>query len=307
MRNIYAIGETVLDIIFKQGKPADAKPGGSMLNTAVSLGRLGCNIHLITEFTRDHVGNLINNFLHENNVSTEFVSYYEAGKTALALAFLDEKSDASYVFYKDYPNERLNVELPDIQKDDILLFGSFFSITAPVRKNLIKLLNHARQREAIILYDPNFRKPHLNDLPEVKPYILENIRMADIVRGSDEDFQCIFNTENVVKAYDYVKDDCKNLVYTASSTGVYLKTSENQIEKEIQQIQPVSTIGAGDNFNAGLIYGFLKENVTREQLISGKADIHWDKILDYAVAFSREVCLTFENYIPLEFAANFRL
>jgi len=306
MRNIYAIGETVLDIIFKQGKPADAKPGGSMLNTAVSLGRLDCKIHLITEFTRDHVGNLIHDFLHKNNVSTDHVSYYDVGKTALALAFLDEKSDASYVFYKDYPDERLNVKLPDIQKNDIVLFGSFFSITAPVRKNLVKLLNHARQREAIILYDPNFRKSHLDDLPETQPFILENVRMADIVRGSDEDFKCIFNTENVGEAYNYIKKECKNLVYTASSTAVYLRTPENQIEKEIQQIQPVSTIGAGDNFNAGLIYGFLKENVTREQLISGSTEIRWNKILDYAVVFSREVCLTYENYIPLEFAKNFK-
>lgn len=307
MRNIYAIGETVLDIIFKNGKPEDAKPGGSMLNTAVSLGRLGTSIHLITEFTHDQVGNLINDFLGQNNVSTSYISYYDTGKTALALAFLDEKSDASYVFYKDYPDERLNINLPDIQKNDIVLFGSFFSITPPVRKNLMRLLNHARQQEAIILYDPNFRKPHLKDLPEVKPFILENIQIADIIRGSDEDFACIFNAGNVEEAYALISKDCQNLIYTASSKNVYLRTSRIQIEKKVQQIQPVSTIGAGDNFNAGLIFGFLKENVTRDQLISGRNEIKWEKILDFAIAFSRQVCMTYENYIPLEFAENYKL
>ena len=41
MRKIYAIGETVFDIIFKNGQPQAAKPGGAMLNSAVSLGRMG--------------------------------------------------------------------------------------------------------------------------------------------------------------------------------------------------------------------------------------------------------------------------
>ena len=41
MRKIYTIGETVLDIIFKNGQPVASKAGGSMLNTAVSLGRRG--------------------------------------------------------------------------------------------------------------------------------------------------------------------------------------------------------------------------------------------------------------------------
>jgi fructokinase len=41
MRKIYGIGETVLDIIFKNGQPQAAKPGGAMLNSMVSLGRIG--------------------------------------------------------------------------------------------------------------------------------------------------------------------------------------------------------------------------------------------------------------------------
>jgi fructokinase len=40
MRNIYAIGETVLDILFKDQLPVTAKAGGACLNSAVTLGRL---------------------------------------------------------------------------------------------------------------------------------------------------------------------------------------------------------------------------------------------------------------------------
>jgi fructokinase len=46
---VYCIGETVLDIIFRDDQVIAAKPGGSMLNTAVSLGRSGIPVEFISE------------------------------------------------------------------------------------------------------------------------------------------------------------------------------------------------------------------------------------------------------------------
>src|SRR4030042_701960 len=107
MRNIFGIGETVFDIILKQGQPVAAKAGGSVLNAFVSLGRLGMTVHFISEYGTEPVGELIDRFLNENNVSTRYVTRYQDGKSTLALAFLDENNNASYTFYKDYPLTRL--------------------------------------------------------------------------------------------------------------------------------------------------------------------------------------------------------
>ena len=54
MRKIYAIGETVCDLIFKDDKPLAAKAGGSMLNASISLGRLKLPVNFISEFGNDH-------------------------------------------------------------------------------------------------------------------------------------------------------------------------------------------------------------------------------------------------------------
>ena len=59
MRNIFAIGESLLDIIFSDGLPNSAKAGGSMLNSVVSLGRIGLPVHFITEYGLDSPGKLI--------------------------------------------------------------------------------------------------------------------------------------------------------------------------------------------------------------------------------------------------------
>ncbi len=52
MRKIYGIGETVFDIIFKNGQPQAAKPGGAMLNSSVSLGRIGLPVSFIVRIRK---------------------------------------------------------------------------------------------------------------------------------------------------------------------------------------------------------------------------------------------------------------
>ena len=79
---------------------------------------------------------------------------------------------------------------------DYLLFGSFFSITDQVREALLGFLSSAKDAGVIIMYDPNFRKPHLHELDRLKPMIMENIGYADIVRGSNEDFELIFGARH---------------------------------------------------------------------------------------------------------------
>jgi fructokinase len=194
MRKVFTIGETVLDLIFKRNKILFAKPGGAMLNSAVSLGRLSIPVSFITEIGEDNAGSYILEFLHQNDVDTSYCYRFKKGQTALALAFLDEHENADYSFYKNYPNERMNQEMPLVSSNDIVLFGSFFAITREVRIPLMNFIKHATQQNAIILYDPNFRKPHLHELPEIRDDILENISYSSIVRGSDEDFNLIFKT-----------------------------------------------------------------------------------------------------------------
>lgn len=301
MRRIYAIGETVYDIIFKESVPRAANAGGSMLNTAISLGRLDMPVSFISEYGNDYVGKTIDSFLNSNNVCTKYVFKYQKGLTALALAFLDSQNNADYDFYKIYPEKRFDIIIPEIRKNDILLFGSFYAITKDIRKNLIKLLETAKQNNAIIIYDPNFRKSHLPDLPIVKELIIENISYATIVRGSNEDFAHIFNTGDISDSYDCIKDKCNILIYTANKDGVFIKTPTVEINIPVKQIKPVSTIGAGDTFNAGIIYSIIKQDITFNE-ISLLKSYDWESIISAGIDFSTEVCLGYDNYISNTFA-----
>ncbi len=301
MRNIYGIGETVLDIIFKDGQPQAAKPGGSMLNGLVSLGRVGLPARFISDYGRDDVGSLIDDFLGANGVDTSSVYRYSNGKTTLAIAFLNEKNDARYTFYRDFPDERLKIDPPDFSPDDVLLFGSFYAITREIREALLRVVRAARRKGALILYDPNFRKAHLHELEQLRPYIIENMQMADVVKGSDEDFSIIFGTSSPEEAYQAISGFCSTLIYTENTKGVQVITPSVSARFPARKITPVSTIGAGDNFNAGLIAAIWLQNIRKEDLVNLDSAA-WSPLISMAVDFATEVCLSYENYVSADFA-----
>lgn len=305
MRKIYGIGETVLDIIFKDSQPRAAKAGGSVLNSVVSMGRMNLPVSFISEYGKDDVGNLIDSFLKTNGVNTASVHRFHDGSTSLALAFLDEKNDAHYTFYKDFPAKRLDIVFPVLEKDDILQCGSFYAIWPEIREKFKNFISRAKENGALVLYDPNFRKTHVSELDILKPLVVENMKMASLLRGSDEDFKNIFGADNIDEAWEVTKEFCKCLVYTVNVKGVYVRTKTFSGKFPVQKITPVSTIGAGDNFNAGMITAIYSYNYKTEQLETlGEKD--WSNIISTAVKFATHVCLSYENYISAEFAIELK-
>ena len=304
--SVFTFGETVYDIIFKNAQPIAAKAGGSMLNTSVSLGRLGLDVNFVSDLGDDLIGDTIIDFLTGNGVSADCIQRNKDCKTAIAIAFLDDKNDASYTFYKDFPENRLSALKLDFSEGDIILFGSFFALTENIRPVLLRLLNLAHEAGCIIIYDPNFRKSHLHELEKLKPYILENIACADLVRASDEDFSLIFDTKNASGAFDIILDaGCGNLVYTANRNDVLMMSKDNTVTSKVSIIKPVSTIGAGDNFNAGLIWTLSNLEITKKDMKHLPAGI-MEKMLANGNAFAAEVCMSYDNYISNEFASRMK-
>ena len=130
MRRVFGIGETILDIIFKNDQPYKAVPGGSVFNGMISLGRLQVPVSFISELGQDQVGDLILRFMEQNNLSADWIDRFTEGKSPVSLAFLDENKNANYSFYKNYPEQRLEVSLPRIEKDDIFIYGSYCNMRA---------------------------------------------------------------------------------------------------------------------------------------------------------------------------------
>ena len=73
----------------------------------------------------------------------------------------------------------------------------------------------------------------------------------------------------------------------------------------VPAVKTVSTIGAGDNFNAGVVYGLLKNRIRRDDLDT-LSEADWDEVIRCGMAFGGEVCRQVGNSVSPEFAATFR-
>jgi fructokinase len=308
MRKVIGIGETVMDIIFRDNQPISAVPGGSTFNALISLGRAGVNTYFISETGNDRIGKLITQFLSDNGCNADSVNVYPDSKSPLSLAFLNEHNDAEYIFYKDHPNDRLEFSFPDVQADDLVLFGSYYALNPVIRPQVKGFLEYAHQRGAILYYDVNFRASHQYEVMKLTPNLLENFELADIVRGSKEDFQILFKKDNPDTVYrSQISFYTKKFIYTQAGDPVELRADDGlQKQYPVVPVTTVSTIGAGDNFNAGFLYGLLQEDVTRKDIERGLTEQQWDKAIASGLQFSAEVCSRLDNYISPEFGQKLK-
>lgn len=309
MRKVIGIGETVLDIIFKDEQPIGAYPGGSAFNALISLGRSGVPCAFISEAGNDRVGKNVISFLKENHVNADNVNVFSDSKSPISLAFLDEHNDAEYIFYKDHPHDQLDFAYPSIQPDDIVVFGSFYAVNPVIRPQVVALLEDARSHGAIIYYDVNFRQSHKHEVMKITPNLLENLEYADFVRGSREDFSVLYKLTDPDKIYNAeISFYCKRFICTQGRDTVELRAESGYRRSyEVPDTPTVSTIGAGDNFNAGFIYGLVKHGITREQIEHGLSPEQWDRLIASAQEFSAECCKSLFNYVSKEFGEQKKL
>lgn len=159
----------------------------------------------------------------------------------------------------------------------------------------------AREKGAIVVYDVNFRRSHKAEAIRLTGTLLENLEYADLVRGSIEDFEILWGLKESAAVFrQQTAFYCPRLLCSLGADGVDLHTTGFSKHYDAIPLTPVSTIGAGDNFNAGIIYGLLQERIRRADLDSLTLP-DWESIVRCALAFSANVCMSRENYVDRGF------
>ena len=190
-----------------------------------------------------------------------------------------------------------------MERDDVVLFGSYYAVNPVIRPQVQGFLDYAHSRGAILYYDVNFRASHKDEVMKLTPNILENLELADIVRGSSEDFEVMFRKTDPDAIYrSQIAFYTKKFIFTQGANPVELR-AEGGLKKQypVTKTETVSTIGAGDNFNAGFVYGLIKHHITRDIIDQGLSEEQWDGVIACAQQFSTNVCQRLENYVSPEF------
>jgi len=114
----------------------------------------------------------------------------------------------------------------------------------------------------------------------------------------------VHEKEDPEEVWSVIDDPGKVLIYTANRKGVSIITDRFRRSYPVHQITPVSTIGAGDNFNAGIIYSMFRNGISRNEMVHLDTGI-WDDIIHSGINFGTLACLTMENYLTKKEVGDF--
>lgn len=295
MGNLLSIGEILIDFIPQQKGIAlkdvssfERVPGGAPANVAVAVAKFGGNASLITKIGQDAFGDFLLEQLIKSGVRTDKISRTKEANTGLAFVSLLENGERDFTFYRN-PSADLLLNESEINaewfnKGDFLHFCSVDLVESPMKRAHRKAIQCARDRGAIISFDPNVRLPLWNDPQECQKTILEFIPMAHIVKISDDELEFITGTANVQKAIaSLFVGDVKLVVFTKGAQGADLYVRGGKYSAAGYSVKVKDTTGAGDAFMGGFLYQLLTKDVDQENLENTASD-HSRELLAFANA-----------------------
>ena len=273
------------DVSGKDGILFQARPGGSVFNTAILLSRLGLSVSLLAKTGRDFLGDSLINTMRNEKIKTKYVIRDKNVKTGFAIARIDKKGDSSYLFYKPKSRETAfkEKEIPRNIFDDISVFhtASAYSYNDFTFANTLKLMRKAKRKGVFVSYDPNWRAGRIKNKVKARKQIKQLLPYADLIKLSESDAIGITGARTVEGALKHLKG---NIIITRGAKGAVFMQDIAKISCKAYKIPVVDTIGAGDGFTAGLIYSYCLKG---EEAFKG----HIRESLALASASSALVCM----------------
>ena len=242
------IGEALIDIVERDGEVTGEHVGGSPLNVAVGLGRLGRAVDFLTHIGRDARGKRIVDYLEASGVQLVSGSQ-DAARTPTALARLDASGAADYVFDIEWAA----TGTPEVAPPTVVHTGSIAAVLDPGCLATAALLD-AYHPSSTVTFDPNVRPALLPDRDQARTRIERLVARADVVKASDEDLQWIDPSRDPERtAETWLSLGPSIVAVTMGSRGAFAICAAGTVRVPAPPVQVVDTVGAGDAFMTGLI------------------------------------------------------
>src|SRR5262249_35003287 len=235
----------------------DARVGGSPLNVAVALSRLGQPTGFLAKVSTDSFGRTLLAYLKSENVDTDLIVRTSA-PTTLAIVALDEKGVPAYSFYTNGTADRsLEVsELPQRMPDAlrVIHIGSYTTALEPTASSLEALVTRERGRR-LISYDPNIRPSIVPDPDLWHRRVTALTAQAHMVKASAEAIQFLYPGAPIQEVLgDWIARGGRLAVAPMGENGAIAVTKEGVPARvSSPPVKVIDTVGAGDTFQAALL------------------------------------------------------
>jgi fructokinase len=270
MAVVLCLGEALIDFVADEAGvsliecPGFRKaPGGAPANVAVGLARLGVAAAFLGKVGEDAFGRFLEQTFAGAGVDTRFMRFDPDARTGLAFVSLKADGERDFAFFRNPSADMLYRadEIPDEAFDGCRAFhyGSITLIQEPSRSATLDALHRARERGALVSYDPNLRPPLWPDLETARREILAALPLADVVKVSEEEAEFLFGPGTLERQSERLLGAGPGLAaLTRGAAGSYLANRSGGVSVPGFPVTAVDTTGAGDGFVAGLLACLLE-------------------------------------------------
>lgn len=294
---ILVCGEALYDVFVADetagGFALDARIGGSALNVATGLARLGHPVKLVTGVSTDRFGERLIASMESEGIGTDALKRTDAPST-LALVSTGASGSPAYRFYGEGAADRqMEVrDLPPLDGVETIVFGCFSMLTQPTGDAFLTFAQQARSsaHPPLIVLDPNVRLAVEPDVEVWRDRIGRFARFADIVKVSREDLAAIYGAQADLAIDEWLSGGVRAVVVTDGANGSMLLDRNGTAHAAATEVSVVDTVGAGDSYLAALLAALFDLGLFSVSAFAGRPPDSAARILAFATAAAATTC-----------------
>ena len=253
---VIGLGELLWDCF-----PDRKLPGGAPANVAFHAQQLGLSAAVATRVGQDPFGEELTQFLISTGLNTDLVQVDPSHATG-TVSISSDSNNVRYTFLEnsawDYLEPRPEL-LEAIQSAQAICFGTLCQ-RRPVSRNTIHQCLQSAPKGCHIVYDVNLRPPFF-----AKDWIIRSLKLATVVKLNIDEVSVLskllhFSSSNEIRFAKLLLDNFKQLqlvCITRGDKGCLGVTCDDVLDIPGISVEVGDTVGAGDAFTAGIIFGQL--------------------------------------------------
>ncbi len=252
--------------------------GGTEANVAIALENLGLDTGWISKLPNNPMGRRLRNVIKGFDVDVSRVIWSSTGRTGLLFVEIGAEPRPTKSWY-----DRANTAASTLSPEDVdwnyvktakilHLTGLTATLSRNCERTLSRALEEARDAQMLTSFDVNYR--HLLCSPEQALKTIKNLIMnLSILILTLEDAEQVFQLEGTPEhiAKQLKKEYNPDVVVLTLGGKGSLAYSDKIFTGRTYPIRVVNRMGAGDAFDAGFIYGYLKKGTVQAGLNYGAA------------------------------------
>ena len=282
--DLITVGRVSLDLFardigaeFHDIRSFETSVGGSPVNIAIGASRLGLKSIAFTAVGADEVGRFVRHYLGRQGVNTDYIAVKPERRTGLAVVGVQPPDQFPLVFYRENPADiDLSISeaqaLPLSETRALSLSGTALS-RGRTRDAVLYLAEQARQRSLTSFIDLDLRPDQWAHPLAYGLNLRRLLPLCDVLIGTEEEFYAALSpTPEAIMAGSsvsdrdglnallraYCADSDRVLILKRGDRGVRILRRDGQVDVPGYPVEILNTVGAGDGFASGLIYGWAQ-------------------------------------------------